>query len=306
MIYITQGNEKSVSIEITLKALSSLSTADQKHFILCCKKEVLEENLQLLKIKYVIKEQTLYYWNCSIKCHFVLVKNNKTSPQTCLDHCLDSATSNDLIVTNPITKDQLAFNGLTCAGHTDYFRKKFAKNEISMLFKSSSNYLLITEHIPLDKVYSQAKIHFKEKLTLTLKNIHKTNSIVDKVYVSGINPHCGEDGLISKQDSFLINDLIDLKKKFPYISFSGPISGDTLSYSGEHKDNELYVYISHDQGLSYFKGVNGLLGMNISLGLPFLRISVDHGTASDLYGLNKANYFPTLNLFNYCLKLKAT
>ena len=116
-----------------------------------------------------------------------------------------------------------------------------------------------------------------------------------QIAILGLNPHAGENGLIGKEEIKIIKPII---KELNLLGFKlyGPLSPDsTLATAGENyltgKKQKYDVYVSfyHDQALPMFKAVAGRKGVNISLGLPFLRVSVDHGTAFDIAGRNKAS-----------------
>ena len=129
-----------------------------------------------------------------------------------------------------------------------------------------------------------------------LNNISNIRNIKE-VYFSGINPHCGEDGNISITDIIINAAIKKLVLSFPDIDFHEMLPGDTLHFSIKNKE-QLFVYAFHDQGLAPFKLKYGLTGINLSLGLPFKRVSVDHGTAFNLYGKNQANYNGMLYLLD--------
>ena len=119
-------------------------------------------------------------------------------------------------------------------------------------------------------------------MTICIQNI-------EKVIITGINPHAGESGLIGSEDSVIKKSINELRKRNPKIKFSGPISGDSMHAELKDSKKELQVFCHHDQALSYFKFKNGIIGINTTFGLNFLRLSVDHGTALGLYGKNEAN-----------------
>ena len=104
------------------------------------------------------------------------------------------------------------------------------------------------------------------------------------------------------EEKYIKKDILDLEKLYGHI-FSGPFSGDTLHHHQRLDKKQLFVYMYHDQGLAQFKSQYGLIGLNITLGLPFLRLSVDHGTAFDLYGKNKANISGMLFLFKQAFEV---
>ena len=159
------------------------------------------------------------------------------------------------------------------------------------------NILLITDHISLMEVgpHISADLIFN-KTQIALDGFKKYFSPINEVVFAGLNPHAGEGGILGSEEKF-INEAIALLDKGNGPNFLGPFSGDTL-HTKDHKSREqLFVYMYHDQGLTSFKSEYGLIGLNVTLGLPYLRLSVDHGTAFDLYGKNMANATSMIYLF---------
>jgi 4-hydroxythreonine-4-phosphate dehydrogenase len=173
-----------------------------------------------------------------------------------------------------------------------------------MIFKNNNlNVLLISDHIAINEIpeYITSELIF-DKTETTILNYLKYYSELDQVIFSGINPHVGENGTIGTEDQVIAPAIDKLQNKYKEIDFLGPYSGDVLS-SYRNNKKQLLVYMFHDQGLSYFKGINGLLGLNISFGLPFLRLSVDHGTALELNGKGIANPIGCLNLLKESINI---
>jgi 4-hydroxythreonine-4-phosphate dehydrogenase len=156
---------------------------------------------------------------------------------------------------------------------------------------------LLTEHIRLKDVEDQINIDLiKSKIDVLSSNPFFK---FKEFWFSGINPHCGENGLLGQTDKLIESTIKELNNKST-LSFKGPISGDTLFLDSRNaSEGTCLISAQHDQGLAPFKALSGLQAVNITLGLPFLRLSPDHGTAFDLYGKNKANYLGTL----YTLKI---
>jgi 4-hydroxythreonine-4-phosphate dehydrogenase len=140
------------------------------------------------------------------------------------------------------------------------------------------------------------------KLQITLDNFKKYFFPFNEVILAGINPHAGENGILGDEEKHIKSAITELEKSYGKI-FKGPVSGDTLHYLHDSTKNQLLVYMYHDQGLTQFKSQYGLIGLNITLGLPFLRLSVDHGTAFELYGKNKANISGMLYLFKQAFEV---
>jgi 4-hydroxythreonine-4-phosphate dehydrogenase len=147
---------------------------------------------------------------------------------------------------------------------------------------------LLTTHIPLSEVPKK----------VTIENLQKTIDIIDrdlvrtwkvrnpKIGILGLNPHAGEGGFLGSEEEEIIKPFIKSSKKDLY----GPISADTAFISNNLKKYDLFLAMFHDQGLPVIKSMGFGNTLNITLGLPFTRISVDHGTAYEIAGKNKADF----------------
>ncbi len=282
MIYVTQGHEKSIAMEVFLKSFLKLSPSEQKKIVLVCQKRVYEENLAFLSFN---KEE---FKNLSL----VEIESSGLSlTLTSLKKALELIKEKDILVTLPTSKDQLHDLGTHHLGYTEYLRAVSGKPELAMTFKADEEFvLLMTDHIPLRAVTQiLTKDYIQKKLATVIEEYQKYFCSLEEVIVAGINPHAGEGGLLGDEDQEIIQALEELKKSYPNISFIGPLSGDTLHFKQNLKRSQLMVYMYHDQGLPSFKARHGLKGINMTLGLPFLRMSVDHGTAFELYGKNQAS-----------------
>ena len=154
--------------------------------------------------------------------------------------------------------------------------------------------MLLTDHLPLKDIPQTITEDLIIKKVSTTIN-HLTH--IKNILIAGINPHAGENGLIGTEDQVINKAIIRLKQIYPTHTFQGPISGDTM-YFMHQNESDLLVYPYHDQGLGVFKAIKKTYGINFTLGLPFKRLSVDHGTAFALFGKNSANYSGAL----YCLE----
>ncbi len=295
MIYVTQGHEKGIGLEIFLKSFLMLSSEEQKQIALVCSSKDLNQNLKDLSFK---KE--------SFKA-LKIIENNGSSGHSSTDSLLTALTlisPEDILVTLPTSKDQLKLNGINMAGYTEFFRSYYGNKDIAMTFKGlHQNVLLITDHIPLKKVPTAiTEETIINKLSLTIDNFKKYFFPFEEVIFAGINPHAGENGILGDEEKTIRSAILTLEKSYGKI-FKGPLSGDTLHYVEDSHKKQLMVYMFHDQGLPQFKAQYGLIGLNVTLGLPFLRLSVDHGTAFELYGKNKANITGMLYLLKNCFEV---
>ncbi len=287
MINVSSGHEKGIGIEVFLKSFLLLSSKNQRLFKLFINKSVLKENLEALKLNYTLSANECNLAHSRLNVEFIDQKPFSTSSFLA---AIKSTGKKDILLTLPTTKDQLILNDTKPAGHTEYFRKMFERN-ISMFFKSeSANVLLISDHIPLKQVSSISENEIIEQISTTLHEKEKYFFTTNEVIIAGINPHAGEGGILGNEDSVITSAISKLQKTFPEILFRGPLPADSLLINNEFHDSRLFVYMYHDQGLAPFKSLFKTKGANISFGLPFLRLSVDHGTAFDLYGKNSADY----------------
>lgn len=289
MIYVTQGHEEGIGLEIFIKSFLLINKSFQKNFKLFCFKESLTNTLNHINIDFEIKHTYLIINNSRLELKFQNIKNFSES-NACILEALKDIKPNDILLTLPTSKDQFCLNNRTLNGHTEFFREYFNDQSISMNFISNNfNVCLLTDHISISNVEDTLSEEFIiQRINNSLVSF-KNLLDIEEVIFSGINPHNGEDGLISDKDKVISKVINKFKNKLPDIKFHGPYPADTIHSQGI-TENKLFVYAYHDQGLNPFKLYNGLVGINISFGMPFIRMSVDHGTAFNLFGKNSASY----------------
>lgn len=300
MILVTQGYEQGIGPEVFLKAALCLPKKSRNLISFFCEEKTLFETCRIIGAR---PEQIL-----TSGVHFHLFKRRVFSPQSTQSLSLALENLNphlDVLLTLPTKKDQLTSNGIHLLGHTEYFRKKYKSNNLSMVFKNKNHYLLLlTDHMGLIPAIKSinTKLIFN-KLSITLSELQKYFDLPKRVVFSGINPHAGEFGLLGN-DSRVFNPAIkELKKRFSSVDFIGPLSGDAI-YNSNEVNNSLFVFAHHDQGLGPFKTMFGLSGWNITLGMPFLRVSPDFGTAPTLYGKNIASYMGIVDILENSILLQ--
>ena len=201
-----------------------------------------------------------------------------------LDGCLNK--SFDALVTAPIHKS-IINESQPFTGHTEYIAHYTdTKNEVMMLTSKTMKVALVTTHVPLSQV---SRLITSEKLEQTLRTIHrdlihrfKINS--PKIFVAGLNPHAGENGILGLEEINILTPVIN-KLKLEGMLIEGPFPADTLFTEKYIQKADCFLAMYHDQGLAVFKHANFGLGVNVTLGLPIIRTSVDHGTAIDLAGV---------------------
>jgi 4-hydroxythreonine-4-phosphate dehydrogenase len=197
----------------------------------------------------------------------------------------------DCVVTCPISKEAINLAGFAYSGHTEYFAHKAkAKNAVMMLTNKELKFCLVTRHIPLKDVSGELS---REKIVSTvlaarqaLKELFGLKE--PRLIVCGINPHGSDNGLIGNEENKIIRPALEtLKRKFRHID--GPLGADVAIAQARDKRYDCVIAMYHDQALIPLKLLGDETGVNISLGLGFVRTSPLHGTAFDIAGKNLAS-----------------
>lgn len=197
----------------------------------------------------------------------------------------------DAVVTGPVHKGIINQAGVSFSGHTEFFAHQSNTSDVVMMLATEGlRVVLATTHIPLAYV---AKAITKERLH---KVIHIVNTDLrlkfgikhPHIFVCGLNPHAGEDGHIGKEElDVMIPALNELRAED--IKLTGPLPADTIFHPKYLEQADAVLAMYHDQGLPVLKYKGFGASVNITLGLPFIRTSVDHGTALDLAGTGQAD-----------------
>ncbi|MBL4941301.1 MAG: 4-hydroxythreonine-4-phosphate dehydrogenase PdxA [Colwellia sp.] len=197
----------------------------------------------------------------------------------------------DAIVTGPVHKELINKAGIPFSGHTEYFAHQANCSDVVMMLATKGlRVALVTTHIPLAYV---AKAITFERLQKVTRILHqdlqgKFGIKSPKIYACGINPHAGEGGHLGREEiEIMAPAFAELKKEG--INIIGPLPADTIFQEKYLKDADAILTMYHDQGLPVLKYKGFGSSVNITLGLPFIRTSVDHGTAVELAGTGEAD-----------------
>jgi len=197
----------------------------------------------------------------------------------------------DSICTAPLNKEALHAGGHVFPGHTELLARLSGAGEVSMMFSTPEmRVILVTAHIGLIDAIEQIEPALVER---TIRRGHealvKEGMKRPRVGVCGINPHAGEHGLFGRgeEEQKVIPGVEAARARG--IDVEGPLPADTLFFRARRGDFDLVVAMYHDQGLGPVKVLGLEAGVNITVGLPFVRTSVDHGTAFDIAGTGKAD-----------------
>jgi len=206
----------------------------------------------------------------------------------------------DGVMTLPIHKKAWELAGVKYKGHTDALRDFFFADAIMMLGVEEMFVALYTEHIPLKEVAS--KINEKD-LTRFLIDFYNSVQPNSTIAVLGLNPHAGDDGVLGDEEKIITKAIEKATKILGGKSiFTPPLVPDVAFTPNMRKNYKYFIAMYHDQGLAPLKALYFDEGINISLNLPIIRTSVDHGTAFDIaYKNKKLNNLSYLNAINYFL-----
>ncbi len=284
-VYITQGHEKGIGLEVFFKSCLMMTRDELSPLTLLAYKKTVSETLETLKLPFIIHNESIEIAGNHINVVWLETVNHSQS-FTSIELGMRLAESGGVLYTLPTSKDQ--FPGFP--GHTEYFRAFYKKPELGMFFSSPRlKVLLLSDHVAISKLSeTMTEELIQNRLNEALKTLEKWKWPINRVLVSGLNPHSGENGLIGNEDSRITKVIKQLSKKYQF-DILGPRPGDTMLLEKNSAD-DLLVYMFHDQGLAAFKGLQGFIGSNITLGLPYPRFSPDHGTSFHLFGKNQADY----------------
>lgn len=291
-ISITTGDKKSVGLEITTKALNKFA---QKNLKNCCififrASDSQDSYFDTLKQKFSYKMVSSLSEAFRAKKDGYLLVDIKSSVNEYewVELSVKEALKGNIeaLVTGPLAKNE------KYKGHTDLLRK-FSKKELFMSFVGSKfSVLLVTDHIPLKEVSNAITF---ERLKSAILHSNKLLGLVrgknneNNIGLLGLNPHGGENGVLGSEEENIHKKAIKWAKgrKIPIL---GPLASDTVFKSDALKKFKVFVANYHDQGLVPLKSLHKPYStVNITLGLPFVRTSCDHGLAVDIAGKNIAN-----------------
>lgn len=211
----------------------------------------------------------------------------------------------DAIVTGPVHKGLINQSGIAFSGHTEYFAHQANCSDVVMLLATEGlRVALVTTHIPLAYV-SKAITHERlQKVTRILHEdlVNKFKISDPKIYACGLNPHAGEAGHLGREEIEVIEPAFEELRQ-EGINITGPLPADTIFQQKYLAEADVILAMYHDQGLPVLKYKGFGSSVNITLGLPFIRTSVDHGTAVELAGTGEADSGSFLAAINSAIEL---
>ncbi len=333
IIGITMGDPASIGPEITVKALSDKAIYDKCSPIVIGDASVMEEAVKIvggnIKINSVKRVKDAMFTHGIIDVYDMgLVDINKLEKAKVsvmagnaafgyVKKVIELAMNDeiDATVTNALNKEAINLAGHHFSGHTEiYAEYTNTKKYTMMLAHKNLRVVHVSTHVSLreacDRVKKDRVLEVIRIANQACKDLGITNP---KVGVAGLNPHCGENGLFGREEIEEISPAIKIAKE-EGINVDGPIPPDTVFSKAKGGWYDIVVAMYHDQGHIPLKVVgfvynqdegkwDAVEGVNITLGLPIIRVSVDHGTAFDQVGKGIANELSLVNSIDYAVRM---
>ena len=213
-----------------------------------------------------------------------IIKMLEVSCEYCLQNKFDA------LITTPVQKSIINDAGIKFSGHTEYLAKICnVDSPVMLLTCRNLRIALVTTHLPLIDVPKAISRYRVTKVINTVieEMVNKFGVKQPKITVCGLNPHAGEDGYLGNEEKKIIMPAINEFIEKGYV-ISGPVPADTAFREEQRKKTDVYICMYHDQGLPVLKTFGFGEAVNITLGLPIIRTSVDHGTALKIAGTGQA------------------
>ncbi|MFN8790190.1 MAG: PdxA family protein [Bdellovibrionales bacterium] len=307
---LTSGDPNGVGLEVTAKALEMLGPQSGSQFVLF--RSSSSEIRQLKRLDSKFKrvtvgsfEEGLRFFRQSPNSKVLLdLEHPKSAPfwvEEAATLCHEGILKG--LITAPLSKTLIQKAGFKAKGHTEILQKVTGTSKVHMVFVGEHfSVLLATGHIPLAKVskaLTAKELKVAVQSALNLRKILPSHKRRKPVAILGLNPHAGEGGILGQEEQRIFQGA--LKGLSPVV---GPLSPDAAFSKGNWDRFSVFVACYHDQGLIPFKMIHGTQsGYHLTFGLPFIRTSVDHGTAFDIYGQNKADGHSMRDAIQACLEL---
>ena len=308
VVGITQGDGNGIGYEVIIKAL-----ADERMLDLCTpviygsskifgfyKKHIhdIEQiNTNVISSAKDVHQKRVNIVNCLPEN--VYVEPGQATPEsakaamTSLEKAVADIKEGyiDVLVTAPFNKRAMAGEGFGYTGHTEYLENEFGVDEVAMIMVADRLKVgIVTGHIALKDVVKEiSKEKILRKLRLMKSSLQRDFGIdAPKIAVLGLNPHCGDGGLLGDEEQQIILPAVQEANAEGILAF-GPYSSDGFFGLGNYMKFDAVLAMYHDQGLTPFKALAFEDGVNFTAGLPIVRTSPDHGTAYEMAGRDLAD-----------------
>lgn len=292
-IGVTLGDPAGIGPEIVVRALSDKETLPPASYVIYGESRIIQSAEQALGLRMD--------WNHGVELRDM--PSGGTIPSvrgpseaggrasfTWFEAAAEAARRGELqaLVTAPISKESWNRAGLSWRGHTEYLERDHP-GAIMSFWSRSLRVALLSHHLPLREALDRIKkTTILEFLRSLRRSLDELSSGINMFLVAGLNPHAGEKGILGHEEETEIRPAIEEAGK-EGLNIAGPFPPDTVFLMARGKTDSMAVALYHDQGLIAFKMEAFSTGVNMTLGMPFVRTSPDHGTAFEIAGMNCAD-----------------
>ena len=290
-IAVSIGDPAGIGPEVTVKALADSEIAGLGRFLVVGDRRVLEQAATTAGVAVpreivdaaALGDAEIPVGRADAACGRAAMEYIRRATQLCLDGEADALT------TAPVNKEAIVQSGASFTGHTEYIAELSGARDSRMLLVSERMRVLhVTTHVSLRRACDATVERIRRTIELGDEALRQMGLERRKIAVCGLNPHAGEHGLFGDEDSERIAPAVD-QARGEGIDCHGPLPADTLFLRAYQGEFDLVIAMYHDQGHIPMKLVDFAGTVNVSLGLPLIRTSVDHGTAFDIAGKNQAD-----------------
>jgi 4-hydroxythreonine-4-phosphate dehydrogenase len=292
-IALTMGDPAGVGAEVVVKALADPAIAPLANWIVCGDARVLRlaeqctgtrlQSAEVRDIRALEPFEDFAFGKLSAPCGVAAVEYVRVATEMC------KSGEAAAMVTAPLNKEAVTLSGRQFSGHTEYIAALCGSSESRMLLACER---LATVHVSTHVSLHQACELDTTRISRTIELGHEAMKLLGferpRIAVCGLNPHAGEHGLFGSEDARFIVPAIQAMRA-QGVDCSGPHAGDTIFLQAARGAYDLVVAMYHDQGHIPMKLIDFEGTVNISIGIPIIRTSVDHGTAFDIAGKNQVD-----------------
>jgi len=293
-IAITIGDPAGIGPEVVLKALTSGEVQSLAHWVVVGDRAALEKTsrtcgIALDSLRAPIRSlmaiedaQQYQFGQLSSTCGKAAVEYVKAATKMCLNGEAQG------MVTAPLNKEAVTVSGMPFVGHTEYIAELCqAKDSRMMLSNGKVSVVHVTTHVSLRKAIEATTTRILRTIELGNEGMKLLGRDRPRIAMCGLNPHAGERGLFGNEDTATIIPAIEAARA-KGVLVDGPHAPDTVFLRAARSEYDMIVAMYHDQGHIAMKLIDFHNTVNVSLGIPIIRTSVDHGTAFDIAGKNAA------------------
>lgn len=294
-IAISIGDPAGIGPEVVTKALSSCEVRDLANWIIVGDRAAIEKTCRSCGIdatsiraevrqSMAIRDRAQYqFGELSAECGKAALGYVGIATEMCMKGEAQA------MVTGPLSKEAVTMSGLSFSGHTEYIAELCGAEESRMMLSNKTLRVVhVSTHLSLRKAVEVSTARILRTIELGNEAMQLLGYERPRIAVCGLNPHAGEHGLFGDEEALRITPAIEAARS-KEVLVDGPHSPDTIFLRAARGEYDMVVAMYHDQGHIAMKLIDFEHTVNVTLGIPIIRTSVDHGTAFDIAGMNKAD-----------------